>query len=126
MTSTATIRPTNQEINGIAAELCVWKRCGGSSGFSMFGWLNPNGDYVGDCPDFCGDANLLPRLLDEVAKRERRTKYTYIYTLGKLLPDTGESGPSEWLFERAPLRLKVIAALMACERWPKEWNAYAE
>lgn len=104
-----------------------WVSCNGKGKIHKLGinmTEDPSEDWprMGWMPDFYHDANLLPRLLDEVAKRGLQAKNAYVYTLGKLLPDDGECGLSEWLFERAPLALKVCAALKACGVWPSEWE----
>jgi hypothetical protein len=72
-------------------------------------------------PDFCNDANLLPRLLDEVQKRSMCWTYADALKMLGCIEEKSASPPKVWQAERSPLRLKVIAALQACMEWPGIW-----
>jgi hypothetical protein len=72
-------------------------------------------------PDFCNDANLLPRLLDEVEKRGMCWTYADALKMLGCIEEKSASPPKVWQAERSPLRLKVIAALQACMEWPGIW-----
>jgi hypothetical protein len=77
-------------------------------------------EHVG-LPNFCGDANLLPRLLDEVEKRGMCWTYADALKMLGCIEEKSASPPKVWQAERSPLRLKVIAALQACMEWPGIW-----
>ena len=123
-------RPTEQEINRKAAEVCGWREVtfehpyleGWTRSHSIL-WVHPTNQYSVSIPNFCRDRNALPALLEEMVRRDSFSDYTFIGELGALrgIPPT-EGRLAPWAFRLMTSSPREIteAALRALGAW--EWG----
>jgi hypothetical protein len=123
------MKPTNEELNRVAAEVCGWVYYSNVPGYSD-GWRHEESDhaillnYPYDKPlDYCTDRNALPELWRMVTDRTKQA--AMIVCILQNIPVSAPPGINTqfWMMMTATPRTIVIAALKAIDKWPAEWEA---
>ena len=120
------MKPTNEELNTLAARLCGWKigKVDRPYDWALF---DPSGKLMGYedepmqeylftryAPDYCNRRDYLPEIWDEITRRKLRTYFYFDCFSGEPLGD--------WSRMTADPRAHVEAFVKACGEWKKEWE----
>ena len=128
------MKPTNREINELAAVTCGWRFSENRSlnsdsackpsGLGTCKWVEPQSNASYDsCPDYCNDRDALHELLVVVEKTQ--DPYDYGMYFGKTLREVDPTLPRNPSWSEVvtrPARILAIAALKTLGKWPEDWE----
>lgn len=116
-------RPTDEELNRVAAEVCGWVPIPEEED----GWTNGTQKRWPRPPDYTTDRNALPELLGKVRLYDPDDfGYELQHQIWPEIEEFGEFDGDELISVLvAPCRLVVIAALKALNAWKEEWTEEA-